>query len=63
MAAPVLTAQQMADFLMNHYSKNVSEKLKNEYRIRSLAHLENIHQPEYVKEVRRLMKSMYRKKK
>lgn len=57
---PVLTPKQMADFLMNHYSRGVSEQIKNDYRKRSLALLEEIHEPGYAIEVRKLMEEIYK---
>jgi hypothetical protein len=59
--SPVLTAQQMATFLMSHYAPTVSEQIKNDYRKRTLELLEQIHEPSYAKEVRRLLETMYRK--
>lgn len=61
--APVLTEQQMAEFLMNHYSSEVGEEIRNDYRRRSLALLEEIHEPAYAIEVRRIMETMYKKAK
>ena len=56
-----LTAQQMAKFLMSHYSATVNETVRNEYRKRALAMLEADCEPGYAKEVRRLMESEYKK--
>jgi len=60
---PVLSPQQMANFLMSHYSHTVSEQIRNDYRKRTLELLEQIHEPSYAKEVRRLLETMYRKNK
>jgi hypothetical protein len=58
---PKLSPQQMATFLMSHYSPTVSEQIRNDYRRRSLELFEQIHEPSYAKEVRRLLETMYRK--
>jgi hypothetical protein len=50
----------MAEFLMNHYSSTVPEKVRNEYRKLCLAHLEAVHEKAYVQEVRTLLETMYR---
>lgn len=59
---PVLSAQQMANFLMNHYSSTVPEAERNKYRKASLKLLEETHEPRYAQDVRRLMGAMWLEK-
>ena len=46
---PVLTAKQMAEFLMTQ---------KKDYRIKSLYHFERIHEPSYAIEVKQLLETL-----
>lgn len=59
---PQLTPEQMAEFLMNGYSDNVPEAMRNEYRKRNLELFEEIHEPEYAAAVRKILETKYRKK-
>ena len=54
--SPLLTAQKMADFAM-------SPSFLREYQNKLLAHLEKIHEADYVIEVKRLMNQIASKRK
>ena len=53
---PLLNAQKMADFAM-------SPSFLREYQNKLLAHLEKIHEADYVTEVKRLMNKIASKRK
>ena len=54
--SPLLNAQKMADFAM-------SPSFAREYQNKLLAHLEKIHEPDYVTDVKKLMNQIASKKK
>lgn len=54
--SPLLTAQKMADFAM-------SPSFLRSYQNKLLAHLEKIHDSDYVAEVKRLMNEIVSKRK
>lgn len=56
MNPPILSVEEMADFLMN-------KCLTDGYRRECLIYLSQIHEKEYVEDVRSLMNAMRKKKK